>query len=152
MRPWKGSARSNILPFFSARSKNLLTLLQGHKILQGHKVKEKTSARSEKNCPKIARSFYFDSKIARSPDCEFAGRSQGHEKKTLKGVKICKVKLFRKILCKVKKFPIKFCKVIFFPYPVNFFCTLKNVQGHTLWEKCARSKNFSKILQGQKFF
>ena len=73
---------------FSARSKNLLTLLQGHKILQGHKVKEKTSARSEKNCPKIARSFYFDSKIARSPDCEFAGRSQGHEKKTLKVRKI----------------------------------------------------------------
>ena len=67
--------------------------------------------------------------------------------------RICKVKLFRKILCKVKKFPIKFCKVIFFPYPVNFFCTLKNVQGHTLWEKNVQGqKIFFRILQGQNFF
>ena len=141
-RPWKGSARSKILPFFSARSKNLLTLLQGHKILQGHKVKEKTSARSEKNCPKIARSFYFDSKIARSPDCEFAGRSQGHEKKALE-VRNLQGQTFSQNTMQGQKISHKILQGHFFPYPVNFFCTLKNVQGHTLWEKMCKVKKFS---------
>ena len=126
-RPWKGSARSKNLPFFSARSKNLLTLLQGHKILQGHKVKEKTSARSEKNWPKIARSFYFDSKIARSPDCEFAGRSQGHEKKRSRSGKSARSNFFAKYYARS-----------FFPLSYQFFLHPK---------KCVRSHFVAKNVR-----
>ena len=57
--------------------------------------------------------------------------------------RICKVKLFRKILCKVKKFPIKFCKVIFPFLHGQFFLHL---------EKCARSYFVGKNMQGQKIF
>ena len=84
--------------------------------------------------------FWFENcKVSRLWICWEVSRSR---KKTLKVRKICKVKLFRKILCKVKKFPIKFCKVIFSLILSIFSAPWKMCKVTLCGKKCARSKNF----------